>query len=68
MRVIKYGPGWKPQTLTCGSCKSELEYTDFDINVNVYSDYECCPVGETHYIVCPICGRQNVIKRVDYDE
>ena len=38
MKVIKYGPGWKPKLLTCASCKSELEYTDSDIEVRVRSD------------------------------
>ena len=68
MKIIKYGPGWTPQTLTCGSCKSELEYTDTDVGVRAYSDYDCNPLGETHYVVCPICGLRNIIKRVDYDE
>lgn len=68
MRVIKYGPGWEPEILTCGSCKSELEYTYADVEVRAYSDDYCSPLGETHYVVCPICGLRNVIKRVDYDE
>lgn len=68
MKIINYGPGLKPQILTCKSCKSELEYTDFDINVKVYSDYDCCLLGETHSVVCPVCGQRNIIKRVDYDE
>lgn len=68
MKVTKYGPGWEPKTKTCKSCKSELEYTDFDVEVRVHSDFDGCPVCETHYIVCPICGMKNIIKRVDYDE
>lgn len=68
MKVINYGPGWEPQTLTCKSCKSELEYTDFDVEVQVYSDYACNPLGKTHYVGCPICGLKNVVKRVNYDE
>lgn len=67
MKVINYGPGWEPKILTCGSCKSELEYTDLDIKSNTYSDYECCPVGTKDYVVCPVCGMHNVIKEVYYD-
>ena len=66
MKVIKYGPGWKPQTLTCKSCKSELEYTDFDVKVNYRSDYMCHTVGSMHYVMCPVCGLQNILKEVDY--
>ena len=68
MKIINYGPGYEPKTITCKSCKSELEYTDFDVEVKAYFDYDYCPVGETHYVVCPICGMKNIIKRVDYDE
>ena len=63
MKVIKYGPGWKPHTLTCDSCKSELEYTDIDIKVDTHCDYMFNPVGSTHYIICPICGLYNIIKK-----
>lgn len=68
MKVIKYGPGWKPHTLTCSSCKSELEYTDYDIRGNTRSDYTYNLYGLIHYVMCPVCGLWNIIKRVDYDE
>ena len=68
MKIIKYGPGYIPQILICKSCKSELEYTDADVEVRVYSDYDYRTLGETHYVLCPLCGLRNIIKRVDYDE
>jgi hypothetical protein len=66
MKIIKYGPGWKPQTLTCSSCKSELEYTDADIKVSYSSDYTCHTIGSKSYVICPVCGLHNILKEVDY--
>ena len=65
MKIINYGPGFEPKTLTCGSCKSELEYTDIDMNINVCRDYAYDPVVVIHSIRCPVCGRENEIKRTD---
>lgn len=61
MKVLKYGEGY-PKTVTCGKCKSELEYTITDIqhaqDVEYTSDslvdYQLLRV---EYIVCPVCGQ-----------
>ena len=66
MKVIKYGPGWKPQTLTCSSCKSELEYTNLDIEVHTRSDISFHTIGSVSYVTCPVCGLHNILKEVDY--
>jgi hypothetical protein len=64
MKVIKYGPGWKPHILTCKSCRSELEYTDYDIQGIRRSDYMYPIVGSVNYVMCPVCGLWNILKEV----
>ena len=63
MKVINYGPGWEPKTLTCTSCKSELEYVDRDVNIDVCRDYAYDPMITIYYVICPICGKKNEIKK-----
>lgn len=36
MKVIKYGEGYEPRIVTCGHCKSELEYTREDLRTDNY--------------------------------
>ena len=63
MKIIHYGPGYEPTTLICSNCKSELEYTNIDIEINVCRDYAYDPILMIYYVTCPICGKENEIKK-----
>lgn len=63
MKIINYGPGYEPTTLICSNCKSELEYTNIDIEIKVLRDYVYNPILVISYITCPICGKEIEIKK-----
>ena len=65
MKVISYGEDYKPKTIICSYCKSELEY-DYE---DIYSG-SCIVVDKEKftkkeiisiYVSCPVCGYSNTL-------
>ena len=59
MRIIKYGDGY-PIRLECAKCKSLLEIELGDIHD--IKDVGMYQYTSTKYIICPVCGTNNIIE------
>lgn len=62
MKILKYGEGY-PKTVTCDTCKSELEYNLADIETYKDVQFVSDPfikynIVETYNIKCPVCGHK----------
>lgn len=70
MKVINYGPGYKPKVLACVSCMSEFEYSIKDVKPGrrlvvdkASSEYKEI-VGA--YVQCPVCYHCIALEEIEY--
>lgn len=63
MRVINEGPKWS-YTCSCRGCQSVLQADAGDIRVGWFgANYGGESPDEHFYLVCPVCGTQNLLPR-----
>lgn len=67
MKVINYGPGYEPKTTSCPDCKSEIEYSDAEVDKQCYYG-EPCGDNTVYYqnfyetLICPVCLYRIVLR------
>jgi hypothetical protein len=70
MKVINYGPKYKPSTLICTSCQSELEYDMRDIEFRTHRVIERATLKPKQivgsYVDCPVCSHMNVLEEKEF--
>ena len=61
MKIIKYGEGY-PIQICCTDCRSTLEIELNDILQTNNYDILQYVLKLKRYVICPVCGEENVIK------